>query len=140
MKPKRRHRESAVAVLLLGFFVFWTFWEPEKDPIFQGKPLSKHLENCRVDGIHFGAETEGIMLLEPIEPHLGNVWMGETAREAVLREGTNALPMLMRMLTWGETRGDQLLRLMVLKYGLPRRFMPTNGVAEWSALPSSFEA
>ena len=131
MKPKRWHRKSTVAVLLLGFFVLWAYRAREKDPIFQGKPLSKHLESCRVAGIHLGAEIDGITLLKPIEPHLGNVWIDSTAREAVLREGTNALPMLLRMLTWGDTRGDQLLRFMVQKYGLPHWFIRTNWRAEW---------
>lgn len=122
---------TIAGLILVGLVVLW-FRESENDPLIDGKPLSKYLEDCSIAGIHFGpGTTGGGMLSEPIEPFLANVRVPPESRDAILREGANALPMLVRMLSAGETRWDQWRRLLVVKYGLSARLMNTNWAVAW---------
>jgi len=84
-----------VAGLILSIgAVFWA--THETDPVYQGKRLSRHLEAVKADGISAGHMSSGSLTM--VLPGVRASWTDATGREAVQKVGTNALPMLVRML------------------------------------------
>ena len=87
-----------------------------------------------------GGGFRGNQLEGPPEPSVEIESLG-SAREAILSVGTNALPMLVRMLAGGQTPIDRWKRVLVEKCGLPQRLIRTNNwMTSWENVTRALAA
>ena len=109
---------AGIALLVVLAFVYAT---RERDPFYQGRRLSEYLREVHGIGLGWGSMEQivpGIVLNYTARP-------GRTeASEAVLHVGTNALPMLVRLLGTRESRAKLWLRRLAEKHPVFKRLVP----------------
>ena len=95
----------------------------ENDPIYKGKRLSEYLlafETCGL--LHGGGIIGGELQLDPgVRPQ----FVDPLALEAVSAIGTNALPLLVRMLATKDSRLANWIRSVVEKHAVLKKLLPT---------------
>jgi len=103
---------GVVAATLIGVALVYT--TRENDPVCAGKRLSEHLQALRRYGLsHGGGIENGQLLLEPrITPQPSD----QQILEAISTVGTNALPMLVRMLRSKDSRIGLWIRSLLENY------------------------
>ena len=110
---------TVAGLILSTGAVFWA--TQETDPVYQGKRLSRHLEAVKADGISAGylsGESLTVVL-----PGVRANWTDPNGRQAVQKVGTNAVPMLVRMLRatdgrlvrclWNIREGNRFLKRVI---------------------------
>ena len=96
------------------------------DPVYKGKRLSAYLTAVRSAGLHLGYNWSWWDEPDPIElgkPHAECRFTDEHALEAVSHVGTNALPLLIRMLKTQEPLAQRWLRHLSDVYPPLQRFI-----------------
>ena len=83
------------------------YWSQPNDPLFAGKPLSAYLQAFSEEGLSMGGVDAPPLELTP--PRIGLRCSDPKAYDAIRGVGTNALPMLVRML---DSHGDRLHRVL----------------------------
>lgn len=105
-----------IAVVCGTTVIIWSVARLAYDPRYKGKQLSQYLKTCHLNGYGGNGWPRNGPLEKPLEPNLEEIDVG-LAREAILNVGTNALPMLVDMLSG---KGDAIDRcLKRLTTGLP---------------------
>jgi len=109
---------AGLALLVLLTFVYAT---RERDPVYQGRRFSQYLREVHGVGLGWGS-------MDQIVPGIVldyDAWSGKReASEAVLNVGTNALPMLVRLLGTRESRAKLWLRRLAEKHPVFKRLVP----------------
>jgi hypothetical protein len=114
--PRKQPLLAGLA-LMVGFaFVYAT---RERDPVYKGRRLSEYLREVHGIGLGWGGMEQIEPGIVPDPPRPGNM----EASEAVLSVGTNALPMLVRLLGTRESRAKPWLRQLAGKYPVFKRLL-----------------
>jgi len=118
LNRKKQILLAGLALLIVFAFVYAT---RERDPVYKGRRLSEYLREVHGIGLGWGG-------MDQIDPGivLDDTRPGKTeASEAVLNVGTNALPMLVRLLGTRESRTRLWLRRLAEKHPVFKRLAPS---------------
>lgn len=116
LNRKKQILFAGLALLIVFAFVYAT---RERDPVYKGRRLSEYLREVHGIGLGWG----GMDRIEPGIVHADTRNM--EASEAVLNVGTNALPMLVRLLGTRESRAKLWLRRLGEKHPVFKRLAPS---------------
>ncbi len=124
---KRQILFGVIVVTLVIAFVYAT---RENDPVYEGKRLSEHLQRLQGLGISFG----GVNSSPPDGRNGPSVTHSDdlTTLYAIDAVGTNALPMLTRMLSTRDSRIKIWIQSMADQHKVIRRFIPDNRNRAWA--------
>jgi hypothetical protein len=101
------------------------FTPPESDPVYQNKKLSEHLETFRGGLLSGGGIQNGQLTLEPTAEFFGT---DDQAMRAIDAMGTNALPLLVKLLRSKDSRISLWIRSFAYDH---------KAVGKWIKLPRS---
>ena len=105
-----------VAGVIVAAVCVAVFWPREKEPVYQGKKLSEWLEIIQTGGGHYGVQrTEA----------------ADDAYRAVRAIGTNALPTLLRWVSYREPRWKTFVYEKISKFSPKRRYEWLEDLNPW---------
>jgi HEAT repeat protein len=126
---KRHKIPILLASLVLVIWAAFYFATRVEDPPYNGMHLSEHLRNLKGFAIlPVGGFSEGRLHLEPRIRFQAN----EPTLEAISKVGTNALPMLIQMLAFKDSRIGLWLRSMAENHQAVDKFLQFVSPPEWT--------